>query len=78
MEAGKAVQIGRGPATVIGFRAVSQATLPSRGLTGAFREKKRRPGPIATRMGLFCCLPNNLAAVVKEESCSNGALSSRC
>jgi hypothetical protein len=67
MEAGKAVRIGRGPATVIGCQAVSQATLPSRGNTRAFRERKRRLGPIATREGLFCCLQENLAA--KGESC---------
>jgi hypothetical protein len=78
MEAGKAVQIGRGPATVIGFQAVSQATLPSPGNTRAFREKKRRSGPIAARMGLFCCLPKNLAAAVKEELCRSSRQSLRC
>ena len=76
MEAGKAVQIGRGPATVIGLHAVSQATLPSPGNTRVFREKKRGFGP--TRMGLFCCLPKNLAAAVKEQSCRSSPQSLRC
>ncbi len=76
MEAGKAVRIGRGPATVIGPPAVSQATLPSPGNARAVRVKKRRFGPIAARMGLVCCLPRMLAAAVKEESCRSSSQSS--
>jgi hypothetical protein len=37
-EAGKAVRFGRGPATVIGRKAVSQATLPRRSLRNSSRE----------------------------------------
>ena len=62
MEAGKAVQIGRGPATVLGCKAVSQATLPSRRNTRAFRDRERRLSPVGTRVGLFCSLRTNLAA----------------
>ena len=52
--AGKAVRIGRGPATVIGRNAVSQATLPRRIGTAFFARKNAAGSPIATRMGLFC------------------------
>src|SRR5208282_470745 len=52
---GSAVQIGRGPATVIGRYAVSQATLPSsRGCVFFARENTGAPAPIL--VGLFCCL----------------------
>jgi hypothetical protein len=53
-EAGKAVRIGRGPATVIGPNAVSQATLPRRIGTAFFARRNAAGSPIATRMGLFC------------------------
>src|SRR6266478_3496691 len=55
-EAGKAVRIGRGPATVIGCRAVSQATLPCRG-DCAFREKGRRREPHRLSHGAFSLAP---------------------
>ena len=54
MEAGKAVRIGRGPATVIGCKAVSQATLPRRGI--GFSREKRGSEPRRHSQGAFLLL----------------------
>src|SRR5258708_15880734 len=51
-EAGKAVQIGRGPATVIGRKAVSQATLPCRRGPRSSRERAPPKAP-GCLVGLF-------------------------
>ena len=52
-DAGKAVRLGRGPATVIGFIAVSQTTLPCRSGLRLPREMARSGWPQGARLGLF-------------------------
>jgi hypothetical protein len=65
---GSAVKIGRGPATVIGSSAVSQATLLSRiGCLSFAREDSSGNGPRNVK-GLFYC-SNSRTTLVRGDSC---------